>query len=102
MAMRRGDLSGAMAADTRPAMGSATTSPTTPPTPPAAPAARALLVRLWRDYVLRYRALLALVAAFGGRERVLEAYAAAVARRYRFFSYGDAMYLPRRAEGAAS
>ncbi len=35
--------------------------------------------------------LLALVCAFGGTSRVLEAYRAAVAARYRFFSYGDAM-----------
>ena len=35
--------------------------------------------------------LLMLVAAFAGRERVLDAYAAAVAEGYRFFSYGDAM-----------
>lgn len=35
--------------------------------------------------------LLMLVAAFAGRETVLEAYREAVARRYRFYSYGDAM-----------
>ena len=39
--------------------------------------------------------LLVLVAAFVGRERILEAYAEAVARGYRFFSYGDAMLLYR-------
>lgn len=37
--------------------------------------------------------LLMLVSAFAGRERVLSAYAHAVAERYRFFSYGDAMLL---------
>jgi S-adenosylmethionine:tRNA ribosyltransferase-isomerase len=35
--------------------------------------------------------LLMLVAAFAGRECVLSAYRHAVAERYRFFSYGDAM-----------
>lgn len=37
--------------------------------------------------------LLMLVSAFAGRERVLAAYAHAVAQRYRFFSYGDAMFI---------
>ncbi len=37
--------------------------------------------------------LLMLVSAFAGRERVMAAYAEAVARRYRFFSYGDAMFI---------
>ncbi len=37
--------------------------------------------------------LLALVAAFAGWERVREAYAEAVRRRYRFYSFGDAMLL---------
>jgi S-adenosylmethionine:tRNA ribosyltransferase-isomerase len=41
--------------------------------------------------------LLALVAAFAGRTRVLEAYEVAVNAGYRFLSYGDAMWLPRRA-----
>jgi len=42
--------------------------------------------------------LLMLVSAFAGRERVLAAYRHAVAEHYRFFSYGDAMFL---AKGAA-
>jgi len=37
--------------------------------------------------------LLMLVAAFGGREAMLAAYRHAVAERYRFFSYGDAMLI---------
>ena len=37
--------------------------------------------------------LLMLVCAFGGRARVLDAYRQAVAWSYRFFSYGDAMFL---------
>lgn len=37
--------------------------------------------------------LLMLVSAFGGRERILSAYRTAVAERYRFYSYGDAMFI---------
>ncbi|HET9694673.1 MAG TPA: S-adenosylmethionine:tRNA ribosyltransferase-isomerase, partial [Steroidobacteraceae bacterium] len=37
--------------------------------------------------------LLMLVSAFATREHVLGAYAHAVAQRYRFFSYGDAMFI---------
>jgi S-adenosylmethionine:tRNA ribosyltransferase-isomerase len=37
--------------------------------------------------------LLLLVAAFAGRELILKAYAEAVAQRYRFYSYGDAMLI---------
>jgi S-adenosylmethionine:tRNA ribosyltransferase-isomerase len=39
--------------------------------------------------------LLMLVCAFGGRERMLDAYRAAVADRYRFYSFGDAMFIER-------
>lgn len=37
--------------------------------------------------------LVMLVSAFTGRERVLSAYAEAVREGYRFFSYGDAMFI---------
>lgn len=37
--------------------------------------------------------LLMLVSAFAGRELILSAYAEAVRRRYRFFSFGDAMLI---------
>ena len=37
--------------------------------------------------------LIMLVSAFAGREHVLSAYAEAVRERYRFFSFGDAMFI---------
>lgn len=37
--------------------------------------------------------LLMLVSAFAGREHVLAAYQDAIRRRYRFFSFGDAMFI---------
>ena len=41
--------------------------------------------------------LIMLVSAFAGRDNVLAAYRQAVAEEYRFFSYGDAMFvLPRK------
>jgi S-adenosylmethionine:tRNA ribosyltransferase-isomerase len=43
------------------------------------------------NFHLPQSSLLMLVCAFAGREPVLAAYAHAVAARYRFFSYGDAM-----------
>jgi S-adenosylmethionine:tRNA ribosyltransferase-isomerase len=43
------------------------------------------------NFHLPSSSLLMLVAAFGGRETVLQAYREAVAQRYRFYSYGDAM-----------
>jgi S-adenosylmethionine:tRNA ribosyltransferase-isomerase len=45
------------------------------------------------NFHLPRSSLLMLVAAFAGRERVLAAYREAVARRYRFYSYGDAMLI---------
>jgi S-adenosylmethionine:tRNA ribosyltransferase-isomerase len=41
--------------------------------------------------------LLALVGAFAGMNRIRDAYRVAVQERYRFLSYGDAMWIPRRA-----
>ncbi|HEY6306355.1 MAG TPA: S-adenosylmethionine:tRNA ribosyltransferase-isomerase, partial [Candidatus Angelobacter sp.] len=37
--------------------------------------------------------LLVLVSAFAGREFILEAYRHAVQARYRFYSYGDCMWI---------
>jgi S-adenosylmethionine:tRNA ribosyltransferase-isomerase len=39
--------------------------------------------------------LMMLVSAFAGYERVMALYREAIARDYRFFSYGDAMLLQR-------
>ena len=41
--------------------------------------------------------LLSLVCAFAGYREVMAAYSHAVEQRYRFFSYGDAMLLQRKA-----
>lgn len=48
---------------------------------------------LLTNFHLPRSSLLLLAAAFGGREAVLAAYADAISRRYRFFSYGDAMLI---------
>ena len=45
------------------------------------------------NFHLPRSSLLMLASAFGGRERVMAAYAAAIAEGYRFFSYGDAMLI---------
>ena len=44
--------------------------------------------------------LLALVYAFGGSDAVAQAYRHAISGGYRFYSYGDAMFLPRCASPA--
>ena len=52
------------------------------------------------NFHLPQSTLLVLVSAFAGRERILNAYQEAVEHSYRFFSFGDAMFLepaPRRA-----
>ena len=50
------------------------------------------------NFHLPQSSLLMLVAAFAGRENVLQAYRHAVAQRYRFFSYGDAMLILQSAK----
>ena len=46
--------------------------------------------------------LLMLVSAFAGYDNIMRAYRHAVDERYRFFSYGDAMFLTRRDPGEQS
>ncbi|MBB6096562.1 S-adenosylmethionine:tRNA ribosyltransferase-isomerase [Povalibacter uvarum] len=50
---------------------------------------------LLTNFHLPESTLLMLVCAFGGYEAVLRAYRHAVIQRYRFFSYGDAMFLEK-------
>ena len=55
---------------------------------------------LLTNFHLPESTLLMLVCAFAGYESVMAAYRHAVAARYRFFSYGDAMFLTRQARTA--
>ena len=52
-----------------------------------------VLSGLLTNFHLPQSSLLMLVSAFAGREHVLDAYRTAVAERYRFYSYGDAMLI---------
>ncbi|HEY9778293.1 MAG TPA: tRNA preQ1(34) S-adenosylmethionine ribosyltransferase-isomerase QueA [Planktothrix sp.] len=45
------------------------------------------------NFHLSRSSLLVLVAAFAGRDQIMSAYKEAIARRYRFYSYGDAMLI---------
>jgi len=47
--------------------------------------------RLLTNFHLPKSTLLMLVSAFAGKELILEAYQAAIAEQYRFYSYGDCM-----------
>jgi len=53
------------------------------------------------NFHLPESSLLMLVSAFAGRAQVLAAYEHAIAQRYRFFSYGDAMFTVRLTAGAS-
>ena len=52
--------------------------------------------QLLTNFHLPKSTLLALVSAFAGRERILDAYRTAIAEGYRFLSYGDAMWITER------
>ena len=47
------------------------------------------------NFHLPHSTLLVLVSTFAGRERILHAYQEAVRENYRFFSFGDAMFVER-------
>ena len=51
--------------------------------------------RLLTNFHLPKSTLLMLVCAFGGKANVLRAYRHAIEKRYRFFSYGDAMLIEK-------
>jgi S-adenosylmethionine:tRNA ribosyltransferase-isomerase len=48
---------------------------------------------LLTNFHLPRSTLIMLVCAFGGNQRVMRAYREAVKERYRFYSYGDAMFI---------
>ena len=52
-----------------------------------------LVGALLTNFHLPQSSLLMLVSAFAGREHVLAAYRHAVEQKYRFFSYGDCMFI---------
>ena len=48
------------------------------------------------NFHLSESTLLMLVSAFAGRDNVMSAYDHAIEKKYRFFSYGDAMFITRK------
>jgi len=52
-----------------------------------------MVKRLLTNFHLPKSTLLMLVSAFAGVDNIRRAYAHAIAERYRFFSYGDAMLI---------
>ena len=55
---------------------------------------------LLTNFHLPKSTLMMLVSAFAGYGQIMALYQHAIAQRYRFFSYGDAMLLQRKADAA--
>jgi S-adenosylmethionine:tRNA ribosyltransferase-isomerase len=51
---------------------------------------------LLTNFHLSESTLLMLVSAFAGYDNIMAAYKQAIAEKYRFFSYGDAMFLTKK------
>jgi len=54
---------------------------------------------LLTNFHLPHSTLVVMVSAFAGYDRIQAAYAAAIAERYRFYSFGDAMFVERETSG---
>ena len=52
-----------------------------------------MIDQLITNFHLPESTLLMLVSALAGKERIMKAYEEAVKEKYRFFSFGDAMYI---------
>lgn len=63
------------------------------PEPEGAVLAKLTLAALVTNFHLPQSTLIMLVSALAGREHVLHAYEEAVKEKYRFFSFGDAMFI---------
>jgi S-adenosylmethionine:tRNA ribosyltransferase-isomerase len=50
---------------------------------------------MFTNFHLPESTLMMLISAFAGRDNVMQAYAEAIAESYRFFSYGDSMYIEK-------
>ena len=61
-----------------------------------------LVDALVTNFHLPKSTLLMLISAFAGRDRVMNAYQAAIEAQYRFFSYGDAMFIEGMPEAGGS
>lgn len=59
-----------------------------------------LIDALLTNFHLSESTLLMLVSAFAGKQHIFDAYQQAIAQEYRFFSYGDAMFIEKRESGS--